>query len=210
MSKKYVPPFLRDSSESAPSGRFASLQPTYTSKGAVENLVNTSQAAREAIPLAPTTVFSGSRVGRTTVLPPTPSEQDFPAINAAAKPTVTTGPWGGKKSFAELSREWAVKQQEDAENEKKEASMRALLEAEQRAQREKEEKERKALRTLHHHSSLHRSSDSDDEKYDIGGGRDHAYSMEDDDESDITMEEEVEEEELDDSWERSRNKHDYY
>ena len=207
MSKKYVPPFLRqDAGEPA-----AFVRPTYSSKGAVENLVNTSQAAKEVTPLAPTTVFS--RTARLHVHVPASSE--FPSIKASHEPQVPsvpkpmTGPWG-QKSFADLSKEWAAKQMQEEEEKKKEDQMSALLAAEYRAQKEKEEKEKKAIRALHLTTSVQRRDESDDEKYDLGGGRENRNGEDEENVSDSCAEEEDVEEEIDDTWERNRNKYDYY
>lgn len=183
------------------------MRPTYSSRGAVENLVNTSQAARDVTPLAPMTVFSGSKPRNLQVN--LPSSSDFPTMGVPSVPKPITGPWG-QKSFADLSKDWAAKQKEEAEQKKKEDQLNALLAAERRIQQEKEEKEKKALRALHLAANSQRHEESDEEKYDLGGVRDKGYGREDEESEDSYVEEEDMEEEIDDTWERSRNKHDYY
>ena len=170
--------------------------------------MNTSQAAKEVAPLAPMTVFSGTARKLQVHVP---ASSDFPTIGSAV-PTVpkpVAGPWG-QKSFADLSKDWAAKQKEEAEQKKKEDQIHSLLAAERRVQKEKEEKEKKALRALHLAAGTQRKDESDEEKYDLGGVRDRGYGLEDDESSDSYVEEEDMEEEIDDTWERSRNKHDYY
>lgn len=208
MSKKYIPPYLREEMDDLQEKkeRFTTLRPTYSSKGAVENLVNTSQAAKEVAPLAPMTVFSGATRKLQVHVP---SSSDFPTIGVPTIPRPVAGPWG-QKSFADLSKDWAAKQKEELEQKKKEDQMNALLAAERHAQKEKEEKEKKALRALHLAAGTQRNDESDDEKYDLGGVRDRGYGLEEEESSDSYVEEDDAEDEIDDTWERSRNKHDYY
>jgi len=127
-----------------------------------------------------------------------------------AAPAATSA-WAAKPSFASLSREWAVKQKQDEEEAKKEAERTAMIERERRAKQEKEDKERRMHQMLYHSGPTKKRGDSDDEKrYDIGGSYDEPLDDGVSSESESYLDEEVEEEVVDDSWERSRNKYDYY
>lgn len=211
--RKYTPPSLRDTEEkvAAPSSRW-----TYTSResnGEEQQLRNTSAASRFAPELAPSIIAPkrSDRVHPSSHLSLS-SEEEFPVMGK--KPVAATGSvWGSgsKPSFAELSRDWAEKQRKEKEEEKLQAEKTAMIERERRVQKEKEEKELRAHQQLHRVSVIH-SADSDEDRreYDIGGSHDRYDLSEDSPESDSYDDEEVEEEVVDDTWESSRNKHDYY
>lgn len=220
-SKAYVPPSMRRfTTEDKPAADDKPFKPssrwTYTSRdasGQEQALTNTSLASKMAPELAPAIIAPIQRDRPSTRNHPAlASEDEFPVMGK--KPTTSatvSNPWSAKPSFASLSREWAVKQKQEEEEAKKEAERNALLERERRAQQEKEDKERRARQHLYHSSHLMKQNRvDDDKKYDMGGSRDVYEEMDSSSESETYLDEEEEEEVVDDTWERSRSKYDYY
>lgn len=216
--KAYVPPSMRrfaNPSEEAPSSDAKPSRWTYTSRdssGQEQALKNTSLASKQAPELAPTLIAPKSdfvRVNRRNG-PSLASEEEFPTMGK--KPVAATASaWGAKPSFAALSREWAAKQKEDEELAKKEAERAAMIERERRILQEKEDKERRAHQQLFHSGPSKKYGNVDDEKrYDIGGSYDDDIDDRMSSESEMYAEEEEEEDVVDDTWEHSRNKYDYY
>jgi hypothetical protein len=218
--KKYTPPSLRgaaDQESTATSSRW-----TYTSRdsnGEEQQLRNTSAASRFAPELAPSIIApkrsddalpaSRSLLSR-PVKVSLSSEEEFPTMGKKPAVAAAGNAWAAKPSFASLSREWAEKQQKDKEEEKLQAERNAILERERRLQKEKEDKERLAHQHLNYTRSESGRESDDDSKYDIGGST-VVYDGDDDSPvSDTYDEDDGEEEEVDDTWEHNRNKHDYY
>lgn len=195
--------------------------------------VNTSLPARMAPKLAPTTLAqatfdknasqshaSQSHVShasqtRTTLKPAIKSVtltlDDFPSLSkpktpSTLKPSAPSAPSAPSSSYANLSKDWAKKQQEDKEKEKEEKEAAARWNALQREQREKEERsfQRTGIISFPH---IQKKVDSDDEKY----LEDERVISEDDD---LSLEEEEEEEEedfvTDEGWGNRKHKYDMY
>lgn len=212
--KKYIPPSMRGSTEATSS---AASQPssrwTYTSRdasGSEQSLRNTSQASRVAPELAPAIIAPAARnpLGFNSKKPALSSQDEFPTMGAAApKPAVNA--WSNSKpTFAEMSRAWAEKKKQEDEEKKAAAEKQASIDRELRAQQEKEQKERRHL-MMSIHSLQQQKIVTRVDKYDIGGNEDE-YHDSDSISSEEYVDEEVDEEVVDDTWERSRGKHDYY
>ena len=182
--------------------------------------VNTSLPARMAPKLAPTTLAQATQShasqSRSTPKPAIKSVtltlDDFPSLSKpkaastlmASAPSVPSS--APSASYANLSKDWAKKQQEDKEKEKEEKEAAARWNALQREQREKEE--RSFHRTgIISFPYIQKKVDSDEEKY-----------LEDErvisEEDDLSLEEEEEEEEedfvTDEGWGNRKNKYDMY
>lgn len=233
MSKKYVPRFLKNQDDSlTDSVMYTTGKSIVYSSGYSKNdtmggkpLVNTSLPAKEAPSLVPRTLASltsnGERttpdtVERSYVYKPRnkaanvnlSSDQDFPSLGGVSKKQ-TEESAAAKPSFASMAKDWAKKQKEEEEIQKKEAEKNALVEAERR---KKEKEDRSLLSSINANLSklLHTSKVDEDElgKYES----DHV----DDDYSSTSEEETYEDEEDtqeyvdDDAWNKRRNKHDMY
>ena len=189
---------------------------TYTSRdsyGQEQALTNTSMAAKQAPELAPVLIAPRGDLTRPPRRsgPSLNSEEDFPSMGKKPTNATTTSAWAAKPSFASLSREWAAKQKQDEEEAKKEAERMAIIERERRAQQEKEDKERRAHAMLYASTlSTKRGGMEDEKRYDIGGSYEEDFDEGVSSDSEVYVEEEEEEEVVDDTWERSRNKYDYY
>lgn len=210
MSKAYVPPSMRRFDAVEPKSYEPSTRWTYTSRdsaGKEQALTNTSLASKHAPELAPVLIAPSSRVKAKVSLS---SEEEFPSMGSKASAAKPSTAWAAKPSFASLSRDWAMKQKEEEEAAKKEAEYRASVERERRAQQEKEEKERRVFQQIHVTRYVDTRRRDDDAKYDMGGSRDVLEEDTDSSEPESYVDEEVEEEVVDDTWERGRNKHDYY
>jgi hypothetical protein len=182
--------------------------------------VNTSLPARTAPKLAPTTLAQATQATQATLdknatqatlkpmnkkqTPMTESLDEFPSLSktsstlkAAVAPTSSTA-----SSYANLSKDWAKKQQEDKEKEEKEKEAAARWNALQREQREKEERsfKRTGIISFPH---IQKKVDSDEEKY----MEDEREISEDDD---LSLEEEEEEEDFDEDWGNRKHKYDIY
>lgn len=233
MSKKYVPRFLKNQDDSlTDSVMYTTGKSIVYSSGYSKNdtmggkpLVNTSLPAKEAPSLVPGTLASLTSNGERTT-PDTiersytykprskaanvnlSSDQDFPSLGGVSKKQ-TEESAAAKPSFASMAKDWAKKQKEEEEIQKKEAEKNALVEAERR---KKEKEDRSLLSSINANLSklLHTSKVDEDElgKYES----DHV----DDDYSSTSEEETYEDEEDtqeyvdDDAWNKRRNKHDMY
>jgi hypothetical protein len=147
--------------------------------------------------------------------PMTESLDEFPSLSKTSSTlkAAVASAWAPKAptsstaaSYANLSKDWAKKQQEDKEKEEKEKEAAARWNALQREQREKEERsfKRTGIISFPH---IQKKVDSDEEKY----MQDEREISEDDD---LSLEEEEEEEEeefvTDEGWGNRKHKYDIY
>lgn len=233
MSKKYVPRFLRNQEESLTdsvmhtAGKSIVYSSGYSKKDTAGGtpLVNTSLPAKEAPTLVPATLASLTSNGESSTLDKTErsyaykprnkvanvnlsSDQDFPSLGGASKKK-TEESSAAKPSFASMAKEWAKKQKEEEEIQKKEAEKNALIEAD-RLKKEKED--RSLLSSINSNlSKLLNTKPMDDDdirKYESDHANDD-YSSTSDEE---TYEEEDDTQEYvdDDAWNKRRNKNDMY
>ncbi len=139
------------------------------------------------------------------------SQQDFPSLGGSSSKSTTTT--SNKPSYASLSQKWAEQSKEEKENQiKKQKEDTEKL----RLQKEKEQSDRLFATTRFFHASqLYSNKNNDDYKYNIGGDKNEELDNLDDDYQSPTDEydeesDEDNEEELDDPWNRRRNKNDLY
>jgi hypothetical protein len=135
--------------------------------------------------------------------PITESLDEFPSLSKTSSTLKAAVASSTTASYANLSKDWAKKQQEDKEKEEKEKEAAARWNALQREQQEKEERsfKRTGIISFPH---IQKKVDSDEEKY-----------LEDEreiSEDDLSLEEEEEEEEedLDEDWGNRKHKYDIY
>ena len=177
--------------------------------------VNTSLPARMAPKLAPTTLAQATHAPlkpmNKKAAPASQSLDEFPSLSkpkaqsAPLAPSMAPSePSAPSASYANLSKNWAKKQQEDKEKEKEEKEAAARWNALQREQREKEERsfQRTGIISFPH---IQKKVDSDEEKY----LEEERVSSEED----LSLEEEEEEEEefvTDEGWGNRKHKYDIY
>jgi hypothetical protein len=190
-------------------GRWATL------KSDDKPAVNTSLPARMAPKLAPTTLAQATHAPlkpmNKKAAPASQSLDEFPSLSkpkaqsAPLAPSMAPSePSAPSASYANLSKNWAKKQQEDKEKEKEEKEAAARWNALQREQREKEERsfQRTGIISFPH---IQKKVDSDEEKY----LEEERVSSEED----LSLEEEEEEEEefvTDEGWGNRKHKYDIY
>jgi hypothetical protein len=191
-------------------GRWATL------KSDDKPAVNTSLPARMAPKLAPTTLAQATHAtfDKNATLKPmnkkaAPASQsldEFPSLSkpkAQSAPSAPSVPSAPSASYANLSKDWAKKQQDDKEKEKEEKEAAARWNALQREQREKEE--RSFQRTgIISFPRVQKKVDSDEEKY----LEEERVSSEED--LSLEEEEEEEEEDFDEGWGNRKHKYDIY
>lgn len=238
MSKKYVPPFMRDSSQSSQQNstnsfwdstpqsdnqrfNFSSNRNTKS----YQSLVNTSKPAKEAPKLEAGTLASLTKQTSSNTTSSTPyvplsnkskpvnvqSDQDFPSLGGSTK----VNSQSLNNTYASLARSWGEQKKEDEERAKKEAKE---LSEKKRFEKEKEEKEKRMFKIRSHTFNILSKKNDDDTKYDLGDNKsvvldtDDLYDSfsSDNDYVDDDDDDQQNEEELDDTWNRRRSKNDLY
>jgi hypothetical protein len=220
MSKKYVPPFMKDSSSvpSSESQRFHFPSSELSFNSSYKPLVNTSRPAKEAPKLESGTLASLTK--QSTSYQPLSfqknkpvsmsDDKEFPSLGSSKKVTEQTL----NTTYASLARRWGEQKKEDEERQKKEAKE---LAEKTRLEKELAEKERRSFQVRSHSIyALSNRHNDDDDKYDIGC--DNRVALDDDSyESPVNDEyvdddddDENNEDDQDDGWNRRRNKNDLY
>lgn len=204
MSKKYVPPFMRDSSQSNSSSQPSQQNSFWDSTPQQDNqrfnfssnrttnsyqpLVNTSKPAKEAPKLEAGTLASLTKQTSSSTTSSTPyvplsnktkpvnvqSDQDFPSLGGSTKVKSLSL----NNTYASLARSWAEKKKEDDERAKKEAKE---LADKKRLEKENEEKEKQLfkIRANTYHALYKMNNKDDDTEYDLGDNKRVALDIDD-------------------------------
>lgn len=231
--RRFIPPSEKlRLGESTPRAT-PSRGPTYSSRFGTNEMTNTSLPMRHAPVLEPQTLATLTGSVQSASITPTStmgtrltgrsrvavqrlaSEDEFPPLGLhGASSSSTPPPLQGRKTFADLSKEWAKKNAEDEEKKKEEERNIQRIEAERRRQREEDEKMKRLFglgATSHLLVRSLRDEEDEDRKYNIGGeDREALLALEEEEEEEWV--DEVEEPtmpQVDDSWEyKRRNRHD--
>jgi hypothetical protein len=151
MQAKYVPRFA----SKTPSQEQHASQPKPVTEAPLSQsnrwapLVNTSLPAKQAPILPPSTLASLTKVSIKLGKQAPPSADDFPTLGGPkAAPKAPALPKSNRPTFSQLSKEWAVKKEEDDKKAKEDAEKAASEERHLRAAKEKDDALARDIRKL--------------------------------------------------------------